>query len=174
MNRFFRPPIGDLEKPHFGRLGLRCFQCRSAAWKRTSVAASLFGTANTSGPVPKYRWAVPGGDVRSRYRELLRETARPHEMAVHDGSINRDHVHMLMSIPPNLSVSRAVQHLKGRSSNKLLSEFGILRKHYWGQHLWTRYGLNASRTRRCLSLTTTSTSREFMPAPTLDVSASSA
>lgn len=43
-----------------------------------------------------------------------------------------------MCIPPNLSVSRAVQHLKGRSSHKLLSEFGILRKRYWGQHLWAR------------------------------------
>ena len=40
--------------------------------------------------------------------------------------------------PPNLSVSRAVQYLKGRSSHKLLSEFGILRKRYWGQHLWAR------------------------------------
>ncbi|CAH2397009.1 hypothetical protein MES5069_160018 [Mesorhizobium escarrei] len=38
----------------------------------------------------------------------------------------------------SLSVSRAVQHLKGRSSHKLLSEFGILRKRYWGQHLWAR------------------------------------
>jgi putative transposase len=71
-------------------------------------------------------------------RELLRETARAHEMLVHAGSINRDHVHMLLSIPPSLSVSRAVQYLKGRSSHKLLSEFGILRKRYWGQHLWAR------------------------------------
>jgi putative transposase len=45
--------------------------------------------------------------------------------------VNRDHVHLLGSIPPNLSVSRAVQYLKGRSSHKLLSEFGILRKRYW-------------------------------------------
>ena len=45
---------------------------------------------------------------------------------------------MLLSIPPSLSVSRAVQYLKGRSSHKLLSEFGILRKRYWGQHLWGR------------------------------------
>ncbi|WP_245299603.1 MULTISPECIES: transposase [Mesorhizobium] len=37
---------------------------------------------------------------------------------------------MLVSVPPNLSVSRAVQHLKRRSSHKLLSEFGILRKRY--------------------------------------------
>ncbi len=59
-------------------------------------------------------------------------------MVVQAGSINRDHVHMLVSIPPSLSVLRAVQHLKGRSSHKLLSEFGILRKCYWGQHLWAR------------------------------------
>ena len=37
--------------------------------------------------------------------------------------------------PPSLSVSRAVQYLKGRSSHKLLSEFASLRKRYWGQHL---------------------------------------
>jgi putative transposase len=59
-------------------------------------------------------------------------------MVIHAGSINRDHVHMLLSIPPDLSVSRAVQYLKGRSSHKLLSEFGALRKRYWGQHLWAR------------------------------------
>jgi len=58
-------------------------------------------------------------------------------MVVHAGSINRDHVHMLVD-SPSLSVSRAVQHLKGRSSHRLLSEFGLLRKRYWGQHLWAR------------------------------------
>ena len=78
--------------------------------------------------VTKYRYQILGGDVGQRCRELLRETARAHEMVVHAGSINRDHVHMLLSIPPSLSVSRAVQYLKGRSSHKLLSEFASLRK----------------------------------------------
>lgn len=59
-------------------------------------------------------------------------------MVIHAGSINRDHVHMLVPVPPSMSVSRAVQYLKGRSSHKLLSEFGVLRKRYWGQHLWVR------------------------------------
>src|SRR6202521_5449255 len=86
----------------------------------------------------KYRFPVLGGDVGDRCRELIRETARAHEMIIHAGAINRDHVHMLLSIPPSLSVSRAVQYLKGRSSHKLLSEFGALRKRYWGQHLWGR------------------------------------
>ncbi|HEY2231537.1 MAG TPA: transposase, partial [Xanthobacteraceae bacterium] len=48
-------------------------------------------------------------DVGLRCRELLRETAIAHEMVVHAGSVNRDHVHMLVSIPPSLSVSRAVE-----------------------------------------------------------------
>jgi putative transposase len=89
----------------------------------------------------KYRYPVLGGDVGQRCRELLRETARAHEIVIHAGSVNRDHVHMLLSIPPSLSVARAVQYLKGRSSHKLLSEFASLRKRYWGQHLWCNRAL---------------------------------
>lgn len=86
----------------------------------------------------KYRYQVLGGDVGLRCRELLRDIALSQEMQIHAGSINRDHVHMLISIPPNLSVFRAVQYLKGKSSHRLLSEFGVLKKRYWGQHLWAR------------------------------------
>ena len=45
---------------------------------------------------------------------------------------------MLIGIPPQVSVSRAVQFLNGKSSHKLLSEYKALRKRYWGQHLWAR------------------------------------
>ena len=74
------------------------------------MAAIRFGTANiTLVWVTKYRHAVLGGDVGLRCRELLRETAIAHEMVIHAGSVNRDHVHILVSIPPSLSVSRPVQ-----------------------------------------------------------------
>jgi len=59
--------------------------------------------------ITKYRFPVLGGDVGQRARELLREIARAHEMVIYAGSINRDHVHMLIGILPHLSVSRAVQ-----------------------------------------------------------------
>jgi putative transposase len=78
----------------------------------------------------KYRYPVLAGDVGQRCRELLREISRSHEMRIYAGSINRDHVHMLIGIPPQISVSRAVQYLKGKSSHKLLSEFAALRKRY--------------------------------------------
>lgn len=60
------------------------------------------------------------------------------EMIIYAGSINRDHVHMLIGIAPQLSVLRAVQYLKGKSSHRLLAEYSRLRKRYWGQHLWAR------------------------------------
>ena len=86
----------------------------------------------------KYRYQVLEGDIGHRCRELLREIAISKEMIIYAGSINREHVHMLISIPPQLSVSRAVQYLKGKSSHRLLSEYKALRKRYWGQHLWAR------------------------------------
>jgi len=60
------------------------------------------------------------------------------EMVIYAGAINRDHVYILIGIPPSMSVARAVQYLKGKSSHKLLSEFKHLKKRYWGQHLWAR------------------------------------
>jgi len=85
--------------------------------------------------ITKYQYPVLAGDVGERTRELLREIARSQEMTIYAGAINRDHVQMLISIPPLLSVSKAVQYLKGKSSHRLLSEFPGVRKRYWGQHL---------------------------------------
>jgi putative transposase len=86
----------------------------------------------------KYRYPVLVGDVALRCRELIREIARSVEIQIYAGAVNLDHVHLLIGIPPNLAVSRAVQFLKGKSSHRMLNEFPTLRKRYWGQHLWAR------------------------------------
>lgn len=88
--------------------------------------------------ITKYRYPVLAGDIGQKAREYLREIARSLEMTIYAGAINREHVHMLIGIPPHISVSRAVQYLKGKSSHRLLREFLALRKRYWGQHLWAR------------------------------------
>jgi putative transposase len=41
-------------------------------------------------------------------------------------------------VPPQVAVSVLVQRLKGRSSRRLMEEFGELRRQYWGRHLWAR------------------------------------
>ena len=52
--------------------------------------------------------------------------------------MSSDHVHMLVSVPPHLSVSKLVQSMKGRSSRKLLVEYRHLKREFWGRHLWAR------------------------------------
>lgn len=52
------------------------------------------------------------------------------------GNIRADHVHLLISANPSLSVAQIMQYLKGRSSKKLQEEFSVLRKQFWGQHMW--------------------------------------
>ena len=59
-------------------------------------------------------------------------------MNIVEGSIGKDHVHMLVSCPPSIAPSKIAQYLKGRSSRLIQDEFPELKKRYWGQHLWAR------------------------------------
>ncbi len=49
-----------------------------------------------------------------------------------------DHIHLLVSVPPNISLSKVMQYVKGKSSRKVMMEFANIRKRYWGQHIWGR------------------------------------
>jgi putative transposase len=88
--------------------------------------------------ITKYRKAVLRGEIGLRLRELIRQTCEAQEVYIEKGHIAVDHVHLLLSVPPNIAVSDLVQRLKGRSSRKMLDEFGELRRQFWGQHLWAR------------------------------------
>jgi len=54
------------------------------------------------------------------------------------GHVSKDHVHMFVSIPPQVTIIRLVQKLKGKSSHKLLNEYQQIRKQYRGRHVWAR------------------------------------
>ncbi|MGE5557323.1 MAG: IS200/IS605 family transposase, partial [Bacillota bacterium] len=88
--------------------------------------------------ITKYRKKVLYGQVAERARELIREVCREHDVEIISGNLSRDHIHLLVSLPPYISVSKLVQYLKGKSSRKLLMEFKVLSKSFWGQHLWGR------------------------------------
>ena len=47
-------------------------------------------------------------------------------------------MHLFISAPPQLSISKLAQYLKGKTSRKLLQENKALSKQFWGQHLWGR------------------------------------
>ena len=86
----------------------------------------------------KYRYRVLTGVVAQRAKDLIREICSLNDIAIISGSISPDHVHLLISAPPGVSISRIMQYVKGKSSRKLQQEFEVLRKRYWGQHLWAR------------------------------------
>jgi len=88
--------------------------------------------------VTKYRKRILTGVVAVRLRDLVREICRTEEIEILQGAVSSDHVHVLLSCPPNLSPSRIMQLIKGKTSRKLLMEFKHLQKMYWGRHFWAR------------------------------------
>ena len=88
--------------------------------------------------VTKYRYQVLTGDVGLRVRELIRQTCEHFEIEILRGVVSKDHIHLLVSAPPNISPSEIMRRLKGRSSTKVLQEFPHLKKRYWGRHFWAR------------------------------------
>ena len=86
----------------------------------------------------KYRYRVIYGDVAHRVRELTREICTANYIDIVSGSLSPDHVHLLISVPPSISLSKVMQYIKGKTSRKIMMEFEHLRKRYWGQHIWAR------------------------------------
>jgi putative transposase len=88
--------------------------------------------------VTKYRRPVLRGEVGERLREIIRELCAADDVSILKGHVARDHVHLFLSIPPQVTISRLVQRLKGKSSYKLLAEYSKLKKKFWGRHLCAR------------------------------------
>ena len=88
--------------------------------------------------ITKYRKKVLGGEVGKRVRELLREVCKSNDVEILKGHVSRDHVHLFVSVPPHLAVSKLVQYLKGKSSYKLMQENKQISRLFWGRHLWGR------------------------------------
>jgi len=88
--------------------------------------------------VTKYRYRVLVGDVAPRLRELVCQVCERNDVRILRGHVAADHVHVLLSIPAPLSVSKLMQYLKGKTSHTLQMEYPHLRKRYWGRHLWAR------------------------------------
>ncbi len=88
--------------------------------------------------VTKYRYQILKGDVALRTRELVRQICETHEIQIIKGSVSKDHVHLLLSAPPEIAPSEIMRRIKGRTARKLLEEFPELKKRYWGRHFWAR------------------------------------
>jgi putative transposase len=86
--------------------------------------------------IPRLRAKVLYGQVAERLRDLTREICKTKDVEIITGSISKDHVHLFVSVPPHLSISKLMQSLKGKTSYKLLLEYKELSKQFWGRHIW--------------------------------------
>ena len=78
--------------------------------------------------VTKYRYKILKGEVAERVRELVRQTCEAFEMRIVQGVVSKDHVHILVSCPPEMAPSEIMRRLKGRTSSYLFEEFPHLKK----------------------------------------------
>ena len=88
--------------------------------------------------VTKYRRKVLTGEVANRVRDIIRQECCQLKVDILKGHVSSNHVHILVSIPPQVTISRLIQQVKGKSAYRLLAEYPQVRKQFWGRHVWAR------------------------------------
>ena len=86
--------------------------------------------------IPKYRRNVLNTTLERRLRDLFYDCCRMNRWFIHELSIQPDHVHMLLQLPPRDALPKAIQYLKGGSSKIIRKEFPELEEFLWGDSLW--------------------------------------
>jgi REP element-mobilizing transposase RayT len=76
----------------------------------------------------KYRKWVLRGDIRERVEELFREIGERQDIEIDKLEVAGDHVHLFVSFPPRLSISKVVGTLKANPARVMLGEFSEEKK----------------------------------------------
>ncbi|MCE9778746.1 IS200/IS605 family transposase [Shewanella algae] len=88
---------------------------------------------------PKYRHRILKGRVGQEVCRSIYSYSGMKKCRIVELNVQIDHVHLLVILPPSLSVSEYVGFLKGRTAIRLFNKFPYLRKHkLWGNHFWQR------------------------------------
>ena len=104
---------------------------------------------------PKYRFRILEDKVGMDVDNYIRAFAEQQGCDVIELNVQADHVHLLVMIPPKVSVSDFVGKVKGRTAIRILNNYRKLRtKPYWGNHFWAKgycvdtVGLDADKIRK--------------------------
>ena len=87
---------------------------------------------------PKYRRQIIYGKIKTDIGKILRELCERKEIEILEATLCKDHVHMLVSIPPKHSVSSIMGYLKGKSSLMIFDRHANLKYKYGNRHFWCR------------------------------------
>lgn len=85
---------------------------------------------------PKFRRKIVYGQYRESIGEILRRLCSYKGVKILEGHLMTDHVHMLVSIPPKLSVSAFMGYLKGKSALMIFEKHSNLKYKYGNRHFW--------------------------------------
>ena len=87
---------------------------------------------------PKYRRKVIYKELRKDVGEVLRKVCNELKVEIIEAQVCPDHIHMLVSIPPYMSISQFVGTLKSKSALMIFDRHANLQYRYGNRHFWCR------------------------------------
>ncbi|MNC43897.1 Transposase IS200 like protein [compost metagenome] len=87
---------------------------------------------------PKYRRQVIYGKLKREIGKIIRQLCERKGVEILEAEACPDHIHMLVSIPPKLSVSEFMGYLKGKSSLMIFDQFANMKYRYGNRQFWCR------------------------------------
>ena len=87
---------------------------------------------------PKYRRQAIYGQIKADIGKILRTLCEQKGVEILEANARADHIHMLVSIPPNISVAQFMGYLKGKSALMIFDRHANLKYKYGNRHFWCR------------------------------------
>ena len=87
---------------------------------------------------PKYRRQIIYGKIKQDIGIMLRRLCEYKQVEILEAEACKDHIHMLISIPPKYSVSQIMGYLKGKSSLMIFEKYANMKYKYGNRHFWCR------------------------------------
>lgn len=87
---------------------------------------------------PKFRRQIVYGRIKAEIGKILRSLCERKEIEIIAAELCRDHIHMLIAIPPKYSVSQVMWYLKGKSSLMIFDRFAHIKYRYGNRRFWCR------------------------------------
>ena len=87
---------------------------------------------------PKYRRQMIYGKIRPDIGQMIRKLCEYKGVEIIEAEACKDHIHMLVAIPPKYSVSQFMGYLKGKSSLMIFEKYANLKYKYGNRHFWCR------------------------------------
>ena len=88
--------------------------------------------------IPKYRRKAIFGKIRKDIGSILRRLCDYKGVEIVEANACSDHIHMLLKIPPKMSISSFMGYLKGKSSLAIFDRHANLKYNYGNRHFWAK------------------------------------